>query len=270
MSTVQNPLPPLPAKISARKLAANRRNAALSTGPKTPEGKARSAANATSHALTAREIVFRNDLDLDVQAFIEGMRESLKPEGAFEESLVARITAQVYRLRRLNKVEADSYEAAALRGANDLDHDNLALAFEFPHFFLLLHRYEIGIENSMYRNLQALKQLQAERTSSATPGFEVLPDAALARDIDAIAREWDRSHGRALSDPEGRFFITNPIIHAVWENETNLESKEGEESFAEHCGHKNQFSETAPRNLNSKLTAKRMKQKRQPKSSKTQ
>jgi hypothetical protein len=46
MPTTQKP-------ISPKQLAANRANAAQSTGPKTPEGKARSAQNSTKHGFTA-------------------------------------------------------------------------------------------------------------------------------------------------------------------------------------------------------------------------
>ena len=43
--------------VSKASLAANRRNARKSTGPKTPEGKARARQNALKHGLLAREVV---------------------------------------------------------------------------------------------------------------------------------------------------------------------------------------------------------------------
>jgi hypothetical protein len=43
--------------ISARKLAANQQNARRSTGPRTPEGKARVRHNALKHGLLAKEVI---------------------------------------------------------------------------------------------------------------------------------------------------------------------------------------------------------------------
>ena len=40
-------------KISQKRLDANRRNAQTSTGPRTPEGKAKASANATTHGLSS-------------------------------------------------------------------------------------------------------------------------------------------------------------------------------------------------------------------------
>ena len=40
-------------KISQKRLDANRRNAQKSTGPRTPEGKAKASANAAAHGLSA-------------------------------------------------------------------------------------------------------------------------------------------------------------------------------------------------------------------------
>src|SRR5512135_3167790 len=51
--------------ISPRRLAANRANAARSTGPRTPEGKARSAQNARKHGFTAANFAVIRLEDLD-------------------------------------------------------------------------------------------------------------------------------------------------------------------------------------------------------------
>ncbi len=42
---------------SGRKTASNRVNAKKSTGPKSPEGKARSSQNARKHGILAREVI---------------------------------------------------------------------------------------------------------------------------------------------------------------------------------------------------------------------
>ncbi len=70
--------------ISDKQLAANRRNAQFSTGPKTPEGKERSALNGFKHpelGLTA----LMADEDREAQtAFIREYIVDLDPRGAVE------------------------------------------------------------------------------------------------------------------------------------------------------------------------------------------
>jgi hypothetical protein len=101
-------VPPPP---SARKLAANRANAARSTGPRTRDGKATSSLNAVSHGLTAEGMVLPGEEAADWVKLCADFDADLRPRGAAEESLVARICMLAWRLRRVGRAEAELYES---------------------------------------------------------------------------------------------------------------------------------------------------------------
>jgi len=93
-------------KPSEAQLAANRRNAQRSTGPRTAEGKARSSANATRHGLYARELrpLVVGPLAEDFDEFYERAEEliaSFEPATALEFELAKRATSALMRMKRL-------------------------------------------------------------------------------------------------------------------------------------------------------------------------
>ena len=85
---------------SKKQKDANRRNALLSTGPKSEEGKKVSKLNAISHGLTAETVVI---MDEDPKAF-DALRDELireyAPETTLELQLVDRIAGLLWRLSR--------------------------------------------------------------------------------------------------------------------------------------------------------------------------
>jgi hypothetical protein len=111
-----------------RQVKANQANALLSTGPRTPEGKAISARNALRHGILAREAVIDDgdgceNLE-EYESLLGGLVASLAPVGEMERLLVERIAVQHWRLRRLLRfetgclrVELDDYRRAAEREA---------------------------------------------------------------------------------------------------------------------------------------------------------
>jgi hypothetical protein len=85
---------------------ANRRNALVSTGPKTPEGKAQSSRNALRHGLAcAVPVVPGLERVEDWEDYRKGILESLAPVGTLEEALAQRVALCSWRLQRVARYE---------------------------------------------------------------------------------------------------------------------------------------------------------------------
>jgi hypothetical protein len=91
---------------SERQIEANRQNAQRSTGPRTPEGKAKVAMNALKHGLTADRIVLANEDPEEFDAFRSAMLAALDPQDAVDEVLAERVVVNAWRLRRVPMLEA--------------------------------------------------------------------------------------------------------------------------------------------------------------------
>jgi hypothetical protein len=99
---------------SAAQIAANRRNAQKSTGPRTAEGKENSRRNALRHGLAAEHITIFDESPDDFADFAAEMTAALEPVGASEEALCDRIVLGNWRLRRIWRMEAAALNEAAL------------------------------------------------------------------------------------------------------------------------------------------------------------
>jgi hypothetical protein len=91
---------------SERQIEANRQNAQRSTGPRTPEGKAKVAMNALKHGLTADRIVLANEDPEEFDAFRSAMLAALDPQDAVDQVLAERVVFNAWRLRRVPMLEA--------------------------------------------------------------------------------------------------------------------------------------------------------------------
>src|SRR5579862_5014842 len=88
-----------------KQVEANRRNAAFSTGPRTEEGKKKSAANALRHGLTSDTPLLPTEDPARYDEFRARLTSDLGPQGATEESLVEEIVDLSWRLRRATTLE---------------------------------------------------------------------------------------------------------------------------------------------------------------------
>ena len=89
-----------------RKIKANRRNARKSTGPTSPEGKARVSRNAVTHGLCSRKALLPNETLPPMRAQLKALRRDAKPQGAQQESLVALMARDLRKLARQERLEA--------------------------------------------------------------------------------------------------------------------------------------------------------------------
>jgi hypothetical protein len=142
--TPQTPLPRTRAEI-------NRANAQHSTGPRTPEGKAKSRLNSTTHGLTAQvNALIENEDPAAFEQFRAAMFGELAPAGPLESALADTIVAQHWRLRRIPALEA-----------NLLTHSTNPVAD-----LAKLSLHEQRLTRLLNQNCAALQQLQAARRAA--------------------------------------------------------------------------------------------------------
>jgi hypothetical protein len=143
-----------------KQIAANRKSAQRSTGPRTGAGKERSSTNSIRHGLLAQFHPIAGEDPQEFSKFEEGIRADLKPEGGCEESLVDRIVKDTWRLNRF-----DNVEGALLENSESLDDLSISELLNVLRFFCgesgrtfdrFLEEFKFLTNNE--RNLQTLAQ----------------------------------------------------------------------------------------------------------------
>jgi hypothetical protein len=106
-----------------RQIAANRRNAQRSTGPRTISGKQQSRGNAVRHGLTAETVIGVLENPEEYEAFEADVVADYDPGSAAEHELVIRLASLFWRLRRAAAIESGLLHIQAEilrdRGANN-------------------------------------------------------------------------------------------------------------------------------------------------------
>jgi hypothetical protein len=147
MSTLEQPLLP----ETRTRAEINRANAQKSTGPRTPEGKAKSRLNSTTHGLTAHvNALVGEETPEDFLTFRQRMFHDLAPSGPEETSLAEALVAQHWRLQRIPAVEVHI----------------LTLSRDAAKELALLGLYEQRLLRQIQQTRAALVQLQAARRAA--------------------------------------------------------------------------------------------------------
>src|SRR5258708_33675747 len=141
--------------ISPARLAANAANAQHSTGPRTPEGQARSSQNARTHGLTARDLVIASDEREEFEELRNDYQIAVKPQDGIQQSLFEELVGAAWNLRRIRRMEVRLCSDTSLTSdqlEKDLDR---------------LVRYKTCIERTFHRSLKELKALQTNAVIQA-------------------------------------------------------------------------------------------------------
>jgi len=130
-------------------IIANQQNAQSSTGPRTPEGKARVSQNAIKHGLTSKHLIIREDEQEEFTALQSSLLAELAPEGAIETVTFHDLMHAAWNLHRLRRMEAecDLSDFAA--------YDRIG-------------RYQARTQRAYYKALKELRSLQTNRVLRRT------------------------------------------------------------------------------------------------------
>jgi len=157
--------------VSQKQKEANRQNAKLG-GVKTEEGKAISKYNALKHGLLSKEVLLKGEEEKTLIEVGKKLRAELEPQTEIELFLVDRITANVWRLKRVMQIEREMIEDDRTKtfsgGFKTLGE---ALSYDFVHYdtYGKLIRYEASIERGIYKALHELQRIQATRAGEKPP-----------------------------------------------------------------------------------------------------
>jgi hypothetical protein len=190
--------------VSDARAAASRINGARSRGPKSEEGKARSAQNALKHGMRSlRYVVLPDESAADFHALEEAMVDEMAPVGAVQTVLARRVAVAAWRLARADRMEVELFEERRWEDAGV----GMALIRDGngTRSFETLMRYRSAAMAEFMRALRTLKALQAEQAA-------VLEQPAGAQVVERQPRAPARVASRAAPNEPKRRALHEYVI----------------------------------------------------------
>ena len=195
---------------------ASKTNGAISKGPATPEGKAKSSKNRMRHNLTTGHIVLLSNEDPKV--FIQhsfGYLDRFAPADHVERDLVDQMIAASWRLARISAIECSLTEIEM-----DLQTETHAKVFEYLDAHArqtvslfanpdkeatcrMLQRYQAAASRAYARAFRMLKELQGDRFGR----LPLAPPVSPASEVEAGEQEQDQE---LANQPEFETGISDP------------------------------------------------------------
>jgi hypothetical protein len=170
---------------TSAQILANRQNAALSTGPRTPEGKQASAANAVKHGLSSQFAVLPHENREEFEALRASFHAEFEPRTPNEEFLVEQMLQARWRIARIYRLEAALFEQLAESQTGESADARIAAALIQSSglgALNLLQRYLAAAERSYHK---AARELAESRKDGAIGQAVHTLDQSIARIVSA-------------------------------------------------------------------------------------
>jgi hypothetical protein len=184
-----------------KQLEANRRNSRKSTGPKSPEGNSNSSRNNLRLGLTGQISLLPTEDREAHDAFCNGLIDGFNPQTPMERQLAQSVAEDNWHLNRAVAIENNMF---ALGHQHERREIQIALADAATlqaqaDKFNLLSIYEQRINRNLQRNMNLLRELQAEREAQRGLAVEEAKLLAQLNLINGLAR--DPEFGRTGANP---------------------------------------------------------------------
>jgi hypothetical protein len=158
--------------VSEAQLAANRANAERSTGPITPEGRARSSQNALKTGLTGKTVLLPNEDAAQYQRELDQYVSTYQPANDEEMRLVQSLNDCVWRIDRIQRLETGILLKGDIEFAGKYENHNSRERFlliqadayiKYEKQLRNLHIQESRLRRVMEKDRAELLRLQALR-----------------------------------------------------------------------------------------------------------
>lgn len=160
-------------------IAANRRNALRSTGPKSTDGKARASRNAIKHGINSQIKVLYNERQEDYDANTQAFIAKFQPQDDVERRLVERLADCEWRLIRSRYIETATIDLQVEETAELIDERfetieepaRVAYALQLldpsqASSYQAVQRQEARLHRHYERAYKTLREMQKETTKN--------------------------------------------------------------------------------------------------------
>ena len=134
-----------------------------STGPRSDGGKQRSSQNAIKYGVFSKATLLKGESHSRYESILNGLWDTLQPEGKLEELLVEKLASITWRYRRLLVADGAAFRESSQSA------DFVTLGVSDPGALDRLVRYESSLERAFDRTLAQLERAQRVRKGQPLP-----------------------------------------------------------------------------------------------------